>query len=97
MSNLHRLRLSDRIFFMTTNLRRGLPPLGTTEFPLVIEVLEASRRRLGFALCGYVLMPDHFHALIGVSSPLSISQVLHEVKKASARRLNKARGTEGTL
>jgi len=27
----------------------------------MIKSLDDARRRLGFMLCGYVLMPDHWH------------------------------------
>jgi putative transposase len=63
----------------------------------MIEVLKASRRRLKFLLCGYVLMPDHWHALIWPRHPLLISQVLHDVKKLSALRLHAVRGSVGPL
>ena len=97
MSHVHRLRLTERIFFVTVNLRRRVEPFGGTEYPLLLEALEASRRRLGFLLCGYVLMPDHWHALIWTHYPLTISQVIHDVKIESARRLHARRGTEGPL
>jgi REP element-mobilizing transposase RayT len=34
------------------------------------------------------LMPDHWHALIRTGYPLTISHVIHDVKKVSARRLS---------
>jgi len=43
------------------------------------------------------LMPDHWHALIWVEYPSSASDVMHDVKKISARRLHGGRGTEGPL
>jgi REP element-mobilizing transposase RayT len=46
------------------NLRRSIPPFEEREYPLLISALEGARARLGFLLCGYVLMPDHWHALI---------------------------------
>lgn len=49
---------------------------------LIIDVLEASRRRLGFLLCGYALMPDYWHALIWPQYPLLIEEVLHDAKKS---------------
>ena len=70
MSNVHRLRLTDRIFFVNVNLRPRIRRCNESEYALLIEVLEASRRRLGFLLCGYVLMPDHWHALIWLQYPL---------------------------
>jgi hypothetical protein len=52
---------------------------------------------LGFLLCGYVLMPDHWHALIWPSYPLRIDQVLHDAKKIMTLRLHARRGTCGPL
>ena len=97
MSHIHRLRTTDRIFFVSVNLRRQLAPLDHSEYPLMIEVLEGARERLGFLLCGYVLMPDHWHALIWTRYPLTISQVIHDVKKVAARRLHGRRGSEGPV
>jgi len=38
MSRVRRLLVSDRIFFVTVNLRRSLPFLGEEELPFVVEV-----------------------------------------------------------
>ncbi|MCL5671215.1 MAG: hypothetical protein M1423_07975 [Acidobacteria bacterium] len=57
MSRVHRLQTSDRIFFIAVNLRRALAPLREEEFGRVAAAINESRRRLGFLLCGYVLMP----------------------------------------
>ncbi len=97
MSNVRRLLTTDRIFFLTVNLRRKVEPFGVPEYTLMIDVLKSARRRLGFLLCGYVLMPDHWHALISTDYPLTISQVVHDVKKVAARRLHQRRGTEGPV
>jgi REP element-mobilizing transposase RayT len=74
MSNVHRLRLTDRIFFVNVNLRPRIRRFRDSEYPLILNVMDASRQRLGFLLCGYVLMPDHWHALIWAQYPLLISQ-----------------------
>ncbi|HEV2386997.1 MAG TPA: transposase [Candidatus Acidoferrales bacterium] len=97
MSNVHRLRTTDRIFFVTANLLRWVEPFAESEYPVMLDVLAGVRRQLNFLLCGYVLMPDHWHALIGVSHPLTISQVMHDVKAVSARRLNERRRTRGPV
>lgn len=52
-----------------------------------MNVLEAQRRRLGFLLCGDVLMPDHGHALIWAHYPLRIEAVRHDAKKIMTLRL----------
>ena len=95
MSNVHRLRLTDRVFFITVNLRPAFQRFSAFEYPVILEVFEASRKRLGFLLCGYVLLPDHWHALIWAQYPLLISQVLHDVKKVTTRRFHARRGTHG--
>jgi REP element-mobilizing transposase RayT len=77
------------------NVRRRFKRFDESEYALLIQVLEASRRRLGFLLCGYVLRPDHWHALIWPRYPLRIAQVLHDAKKIMTRRLHARQGTSG--
>jgi REP element-mobilizing transposase RayT len=95
VSNVHRLRVTDCIFFVNVNLRPRIKRFNESDYELLIGILEASRRRLGFLLCGYVLMPDHWHALIWPSYPLRIDQVLHDAKKIMTLRLHARRGTCG--
>ena len=97
MSRVHRLLTTDRVFFVTVNLRRTLAPLAGGEFALVAAAINESRRRLGFLLCGYVLMPDHWHAVIWTAYPMTISRVMQNLKWLSARSLNSARGLAGPV
>jgi len=97
MSHVQRLLTTDRIFFVTVNFRRAKAPLADDEFPLVAAAIDESRRRLHFLLCGYVLMPDHWHALIGVGYPLTISRVMQSIKGISSRWLNERRGAQGPV
>ena len=97
MSNVHRLRHTDCIFFVSVNLRPKIRRCNESEYDLLLTVLEASRRRLGFLLCGYALMPDHWHALIWPQYPLLIEQVLNDAKKIMTLRLHARRGTHGPL
>jgi putative transposase len=97
MSNVHRLRVSDRIFFVTSNLLQGLNHFMEPEYTVLLKCLERSRSRLGFLLCGYVLMPDHWHALIYCQAPLTISRVMEDLKSTSSRQINRHRHRKGTL
>lgn len=54
MSRLQPLRLTDRIFFVTVNLRRQVEPFGPSEFPLLLDVPKASPARLRFMLTGSI-------------------------------------------
>ena len=94
---MRRLRLSDRIFFVTVNLRRRLPPLADPEYEHVAAAIRESRQKLSFLFLGYALMPDHGHALIWPAYPLTISRVIQDIKWISARSLNRSRGTSGAV
>jgi putative transposase len=53
--------------------------------------------RTGFLVCGYVLMPDHWHALLLIRNPLTISRSVQQIKYISARKLNRHRKRKGTI
>jgi putative transposase len=87
----------ERIFFVTVNLRHGVRDFQFDEYPIFLKILDTCRRRLGFSLCGYVLMPDHWHALIWPHGSLTISQAIHAIKKDSALRIHRHRETSGAF
>ena len=75
------LRLSDRIFFVTTNLRRGVHHFSTPEYPLMLDVFKTSRSRLGFALCGVVgfaaiswYLADRRRDTVGLRADVAVSE-----------------------
>ena len=97
MAKVRRLLVSDRIFFVTVNLRQSVAFLQEEELPLIVTALTESRRRMRFLLGGYVIMPDHWHALIWPSSPLTISTTMQSVKWQAASMLNRQRGVPGAV
>ena len=97
MSRVKRLLVTNRMFFVTVNVRKDRPIFTEDEYPLMIAALEESRRKLSFRLCGYVLMPDHWHALIGVDHPLSISRAVQDIKWIAARRIGRQRDSGGSF
>ena len=96
MSNVQRLRTSDKIFSITTNLNRSERLFDEPEYQIILGTIANSRQRLGFLLCGYVLMPDHWHALISTAHPLTISHVLQDIKRLASIRINKLRKTKAS-
>ena len=71
--------------------------LANEEYALAADTLAESRRNVGFLLCGYLIIPDHWHALIWTTYPLTISRVVQDIKWISARALNRAGRTSGTI
>jgi putative transposase len=49
-------------------------------------VLEEVRRKYGFIVLGYVVMPEHFHLLIGEPRERSIAVVMQVLKQRIARQ-----------
>ncbi len=45
----------------------------------------------------WVIMPDHFHALLRLRSGTRLASLLHTVKGSSARAINRRLGRVGTL
>jgi len=64
MSRLRRIALTDRIFFLTTNLQPRAAPFSPAERTLLLESLAMEKRRKAFYLYAYVVMPSHLHLLL---------------------------------
>ena len=56
---------------------------------LFLKVLEQVRRRYGFVVVGYVVMPDHIRLLISEPERGNPSRVMQAVKQGFARRVLK--------
>jgi putative transposase len=88
VSRLRRLVLSDRYFFVTCNLLRTRTLLNDPDFEILARVIDARRRQHGFLVSAWVFLPDHWHAILGISYPRTVSLVLESIKVASTRRIN---------
>ena len=92
MSRLRRPILHSRFFFVTTNLRRGLPPFSAAEYQLLAESLIRVRELVPVAICAYCFMPDHVHAILFPQEETTISGVMMRFKIAASRRIQPIRG-----
>ena len=97
MSRLRRLVVFDRYFFVTCNLLRARRRLHAGDFEVLARVIRERREEHGFLLTTWVFLPDHWHAIIGVRHPQSISLVMESIKVGSTRRINTRRGDSGIL
>ena len=97
MSRLRRLVVSDRWFFVTCKLLRTRDRLGDADFDILARVTEARRQEHGFFLTAWVFLPDHWHAIMGVHHPKTISLVMESIKVSSTRQVNHGRKETGRL
>lgn len=85
---LRRYYGSGYAHFITTSCYQRRPWLGNPRSrDLFVSVLEQVRRRYGFVVIGYVVMPEHVHLLIGEPERADPSVVMQAVKQGFARGL----------
>jgi REP element-mobilizing transposase RayT len=96
MSRLRRIALTDRIFFVGTNLQRRVAPLSPPERTIVLNALDAERRRRNFYLYGFVVMPTHLHLLLDPAAQ-SLADIFRNFKSKTGLALGELRRTPGAL
>ena len=80
------------LHFVTFSCYRRLPLLGTVRARnLFVRELARVRREYGFALVGYVVMPEHAHMLISEPKKGTPSTVLQMLKQRVSRKMRKRR------
>ena len=52
-----------------------------------LNILEEVRRKYQFIVAGYVVMPEHFHLLIGEPTQGTLSKVMQVLKQRVSRRI----------
>jgi putative transposase len=67
--------------FVTFSCYHRLAYLGTaTAWRLFERSLEVMRKRYEFVVCGYVVMPEHVHLLLGEPRKASLSRAIQALK-----------------
>jgi putative transposase len=88
MTQLVRYQQCGCFHFVTFSCYRRQPRLGGAAAYGVLErELESVRLRYGFAVAGYVLMPEHVHLLVGEPQRSALSVALQVLKQQTSRKL----------
>jgi putative transposase len=96
VSRLRRIELAGRFFFVTTNLRRNIPPLSPAERDICIAHLERARQQHKFSLFAYAVMQNHVHLLLRTEEVL-LPVLMKEWKSSSGFAIAKSRGATGAI
>jgi putative transposase len=85
---LVRYQQSGGFHFVTFSCYHRLPYLRTAAARNLFEQsLEAMRLRYDFVVCGYVVMPEHVHLLVGEPKDVLLSKAIQALKlSVSVRR-----------
>src|SRR6266436_4158871 len=85
---LHDARAASLLWRAGSALHHREPELGTPQRrDLFLQILEQVRKRYGFVVLGYVVMPEHFHLLISEPEKGNPSIVMQVLKQRFARRV----------
>ncbi len=96
MVRLRRIEDRERIFFVTTDLARGVPRLSPAERDLILEIIATQRSFHGFLLLGYVVMPDHLHLLLAPQQQ-SLIRILRDLKSKTGYEIARRRHAPGPV
>jgi putative transposase len=87
---LHRRYGLRHLHFITCSCYRRLPLFASARAKnLFVKILGEVRDRHGFALVGYVVMPNHIHLLIGEPPKGTPSAIMQVLKQRVSRRLRR--------
>ena len=96
MTRLRRIKVSDRIFFVTTNLARNIAPLAIVERNLILTTLVDQRQRGDFFLFGFVAMPTHLHMLLAPHNK-DLVRIMRDLKSKTGFEIARGRGSPGAI
>lgn len=86
--NLVRYQNCGVFHFITFSCYRRRPLLdGAISYGVFERLLEATRRRFGFVVAGYVLMPEHVHLLVGETKLAKLSTAIQVLKQLTSHEL----------
>lgn len=90
--------LESHAYFVTTvTYQRQNIFAGDDNCDILIKVLQFYRERIHFSIFGYVILPDHFHAIIQVPEDKSISTIMRGIKRSSAFQINQNLNRRGPV
>ena len=91
--NLKRYYGRKHLHFITCSCYRRLPLLRSVRARnVLVKILDEVRRKYGFDLVGYVVMPEHIHLLISEAEKGTPSTVMQVLKQRVSRRLRHTPG-----
>jgi putative transposase len=90
--NLKRYQNAGQLHFITFSCYQRRPFLRTAgKRDIVLRALEQARRRFGFVVVGYVVMPEHVHLLVSEPERGSLGAALQLVKQTISRMVRRRR------
>ena len=90
MPKWRNISLEGYAYFITTKIKDYIKVFETKPyFDILIENLNFYRRKFGFKLWGYVIMPEHIHLMIHLGDRNDLSKIMEEFKRYTSKQILK--------
>jgi len=91
---LRRYQDTGQLHFITFSCYQRRPFLRTArKRDIFLRALEQARRRFGFVVVGYVVMPEHVHLLVSEPDQGSLATAIQLMKQTSSRISHRRRSS----
>ena len=88
MPKWRNISLEGYAYFITTKIKDYIKVFETKPyFDIIIENLNFYRKKFGFKLWGYVIMPEHIHLMIYLSGKDDVSKIMEEFKRYTSKQI----------
>src|SRR5437763_9153152 len=96
--DLRRNRVTDGpdTFFITKSLQQKKPMLDQEARAVIVSALEFAVKRERIYLRAFVVMPDHWHALLALLEPWTLPRFMHATMSFIGARTSQLMATSGT-
>ncbi len=93
MSKLLRPIVTNHCFFVTSVTHNRMPIL-LSHSHLLLSAFNTAQTRLNFLIPAWIILPDHFHAIISTNET-SISTIMQTIKMSFSANYRNAAGLQG--
>lgn len=88
MSDKYKIFEGEDVYFVTFTIVAWIKVLENNDFKkLVINAIKFYQKNKGLVIYGYCIMPNHVHMIVQAISTFSLSEILRDLKKFTARSI----------
>jgi putative transposase len=88
MSDKYKIFEGDEVYFVTFTIVEWIKVLENDDYKnLIINTIKFYQNNKGLVVYGYCIMPNHVHMIIQAVKKFTISEILRDVKKITARAI----------
>jgi putative transposase len=88
MSDKYKIFEGDEVYFVTFTLVEWIKVLENDDYKnLIINTIKFYQNNKGLVVYGYCIMPNHIHMIVQSVSEFTISDILRDVKKFTAKAI----------